>query len=155
MSVVAHGPLIVSPFVHSYVCIMYVCMFVCSFVLPLRQSFALKVSQMGISQQPLIRTRSYLGHGYLGDFAYIPWILAPESMHRGGAGGQNLGHTKKSVVLLFLCLPLLKTLGQTSVIRMSQPLVSWGKGQSDLYFMVEWFCLISWRLFDGWMSNIV
>ena len=22
---------------------------------------------------------------------------------------------------------------------------------SDLHFMVQWFCLISWRLFDGWM----
>ena len=23
----------------------------------------------------------------------------------------------------------------------------------DLYFMVEWFCLISWKLFSGWTSN--
>ena len=23
-------------------------------------------------------------------------------------------------------------------------------GQCDLYFMVQWFCLISWRLFDIW-----
>ena len=22
---------------------------------------------------------------------------------------------------------------------------------SDLHFMIQWFCLISWRLFDGWM----
>ena len=27
------------------------------------------------------------------------------------------------------------------------------KGQYDLYFFVHWFCLISWRLFDGWMSD--
>ena len=25
---------------------------------------------------------------------------------------------------------------------------SWSEGQHDLYFMVQWFCLISWRLFD-------
>ena len=25
---------------------------------------------------------------------------------------------------------------------------------SDLYFMVQWFCLISWRLFDGLMSYL-
>ena len=25
---------------------------------------------------------------------------------------------------------------------------SWSEGQHDLYFTVQWFCLISWRLFD-------
>ena len=25
-------------------------------------------------------------------------------------------------------------------------------GRCDLYFMVQWFCLISWRLFDVWTS---
>ena len=25
---------------------------------------------------------------------------------------------------------------------------SWSEGHYDLYFMVQWFCLISWRLFD-------
>ena len=27
-------------------------------------------------------------------------------------------------------------------------------GHCDLYFMVQWFCLISWRLFDVWTSYI-
>ena len=27
---------------------------------------------------------------------------------------------------------------------------SWSEGQHDLYFRVQWFCLISWRLFDVW-----
>ena len=27
---------------------------------------------------------------------------------------------------------------------------SWSEGQHDLYFMVQWVCLISWRLFDVW-----
>ena len=26
---------------------------------------------------------------------------------------------------------------------------------SDLYFIVRWFCLISWRLFDGWWSYLI
>ena len=34
--------------------------------------FCVKVSQMGISQQTLIRKHSYLGHGYLRGSAYIP-----------------------------------------------------------------------------------
>ena len=42
-----------------------------------------------------------------------------------------------------------------SDIHMTWAYVSWGEGQCDLYFMVEWFCLISWRLFDGLMSNIL
>ena len=51
-------------------------------------------------------------------------------------------------------LTLLKTLGQLSFIFMILNFVSWGEGQSDLYFMVQWFCLISWRLFDGWTSYL-
>ena len=27
-------------------------------------------------------------------------------------------------------------------------------GHSYLYFTVQWFCLVSWRLFDGWMSGL-
>ena len=27
-------------------------------------------------------------------------------------------------------------------------------GHCDLYFMVQWFCLVSWRLFDVWTSLI-
>ena len=42
----------------------------------------------------------------------------------------------------------------------NQPLqhwiVSWCEGQCDLYFTVQWLCLIhvSWSLFDGWTSNL-
>ena len=66
----------------------------------------------------------------------------------------SAGATSTSTELLFLlCLPLLKTLGQTSVIHMTQPFMSWGDGQGDLYFIVEQFCLIAWRLFDVWTSS--
>ena len=27
-------------------------------------------------------------------------------------------------------------------------------GHCDLYFMVQWFCVISWRLFDVWTSSL-
>ena len=91
---------------------------------------------MDISQQPLIRKHSYLGLGYLGGSAYIPCILAPGSMPRGGAEGQNLGHPKKCYTAFSFMLTL-KTLGQTSVIHMTQPIVPLGEGQSDLYFMFE------------------
>ena len=56
--------------------------------------FCVKVSQMGISQQQLIRKHSYMGHGSLGGSAYIP--LSP-----GWAGGQNLGHPKKVLYCFF------------------------------------------------------
>ena len=29
---------------------------------------------------------------------------------------------------------------------------SWSEGHHDLYFTFQWFCLISWRLFDVWTS---
>ena len=63
--------------------------------------FCVKVSRMGISQQPLIRKHSYLGHGYLGGSAYISWFLAPGSMPRGGAEDQNLGHPEKVLYCFF------------------------------------------------------
>ena len=28
-------------------------------------------------------------------------------------------------------------------------------GNCDLYFLVQWFCLVSWRLFDVWTSLFV
>ena len=33
-------------------------------LMKIKSKFCVKVSQMGISQQPLIRKHSYLGHGY-------------------------------------------------------------------------------------------
>ena len=90
----------VFPFVRSYVC-----MVVCSRFRDINEnyvkSFSLKYSQMGVSEQPLIRKHSYLSHGYLRGSAYIPWILAPGSMPWGGAGGQNLGHRKKVLYCFF------------------------------------------------------
>ena len=62
----------------------HLCSWVYSFCLSLRlfvgysvrltkitSKFCVKVSQMGISQQPLIRKHSYLGLGYLRGSAYI------------------------------------------------------------------------------------
>ena len=38
--------------------------------------------------------------------------------------------------------------GQTWLNLVSLTYGSWSEDQHDLYFMVQWFCLISWRLFD-------
>ena len=64
-------------FVFLFVC-SFVHLFVRSFVLPsvtwnLRQSFALKFLKCCISQQLLIRKHSYLDHSYPGGLAFTPW----------------------------------------------------------------------------------
>ena len=84
----------------------------------------------------------------------MPWLLIPWSMLRGGAlRGKNLGHLKKWFSAFLLSKQFMKILGQTSVNLMTLTFVSWSEGQCDLYFTVQWFCLISWRLFYGLMSN--
>ena len=57
----------------------------------LRQ-FYIQVFQKFISRQPLIRKHLYLDHTYPGGPAFIPYLLTPGLMPRGGARGQNLGH---------------------------------------------------------------
>ena len=37
-------------------------------------------------------------------------------------------------------------------VSMTRCLTSKHVGHCDLYFMVQWFCLISWKLFSGWTS---
>ena len=77
-------------------------------------------------------------------------------MPRVGARCQNLGHLKKCYVAFSLVL--IPSNNIMTVIRHPYDLgllchevkVS----VTGLYFIVEWFCLISWRLFDGLMSNI-
>ena len=73
---------------------LYVRSFVRNFIpfVELLQSFTLKQIKWRISHQPLIRKHSYLNHRYPGGSAFIPWLLTPGSMPRGGARGQNLGH---------------------------------------------------------------
>ena len=43
-----------------------------------------------------------------------------------------------------------KIVYQTSVSLETLTYGSWSQGHHDLYFTVQWFCLISWRLFDIW-----
>ena len=87
--------------------------------------------------------------------SWVPWRVCLHSINSGprihalGWSWRSKSRTPKKVihVLLFLLLlPPLKTLGQTSVSYMTQPFVSWGEGQSDLYLVVEWISisLISW-----------
>ena len=43
--------------------------------------------------------------------------------------------------------------GQTWLNLVTLTCGSWREGQHDLYFTVQWFCLISWRLFDVCTSH--
>ena len=55
----------------------------------------------------------------------------------------------KSVFLLFLLWQhFMQIVGRTWLILVTWTCGSWSEGQHDLYVTVQWFCLISWRLFD-------
>ena len=46
----------------------------------------------------------------------------------------------------------MQIVGWTSISLVTFTCGSWSDVQHDLYFMVQWFCLISWRLFDVWTT---
>ena len=46
----------------------------------------------------------------------------------------------------------MQIVGQTWLHLVTLTCGSWNEGQPDPYFTVQWFCLISWRLFDVWTS---
>ena len=140
-------------------------LYVCSFVrdsvpfVELLQSFTLKFLKWDISRQPLIRKRSYLDHRYPRGSAYIPWLLTPGSMPQGGARGQKLGNLKKKCFFstFLLWKQLMQIVGQTWLNLVTCICGSWSEVQHDLNFTVQWFCLISWRLFDVciWYFRII
>ena len=128
------------------------CMFVCSSgtLTKITSKFCVKSFSDGY-----ISTSTHQKAFILGP--WVPWRVCLHSMNFGPRvhalwwGWRSKSRTPlKQCYTAFSWLPLPKTLGQTSVIHMTQPVMSWGEDQSDLYFKVEWFCLISWRLFDGW-----
>ena len=47
----------------------------------------------------------------------------------------------------------MQIVGQTWLNLVTWTCGSWSEGQHDLYFTVQWFCLISWRLF--WCTYII
>ena len=101
-----------------------------------------------MSQQPLIRKHSYLDHRYPGGSAFIPWLVTPGSIPQGGARGQKQGHFKKCFSTFVLWKHLMQIVGQIWLNLVTWTCGSWSEGQHDLYFTVQWFYLISWRLFD-------
>ena len=143
--------------------IIFVFPFVCSFVrssvrnfvpfVELLQSFTLKQIKWSISDQPLIRKHSYLDHRYPWGSAFIPWLLTPGSMPRGGARGQNLDTFKK-------CFPTFAVMATTyadSWSDMAKPC------DMDLWVM-KWRS--AWPIFHGpvilpyilktiWCMNII
>ena len=112
-----------------------------------------EVFQTFISRQPLIRKHSYLDNRYPGGPAFMPWLLTPGSMVRDGARGQILEHLFK----VFFYFAVIKTtwadswsdFGQSCDIDMW--VLKWR--QHDLYFTVQWFCLISLQTI--WCMNII
>ena len=76
------GLLVYTPGIYADGYIVFVFLYICPFVYSsvrssntltkITSKFWVKVSQIRISQQPLIRKRSYLGHGYLRGSGYIP-----------------------------------------------------------------------------------
>ena len=138
----------VFPFVRS---------FVRNFVpfVELLQNLTFKQLEWGISHQPPIRKHSYLDHRLPGGSAFIPWLLTPGFMPRVGARGQKLGHLSK-VFFYFLLLwkQLMQIVGRTWLNLVIWTCGSWSEGQHDLYFKGQWFCLISWRLFDVCTSYV-
>ena len=129
---------------------MIVRLFVRSYFRPVRGIIS-KFYVQGISHQPLIRKHSYLDHRYPGGLAFIPWILTPGSMPHDGARGQNLGHLPK----VFFYFSVMQIVGRTWLNLVTWACGSWSEGQHDLYFTVQWFCLISWRLFDVYTSYFI
>ena len=102
----------------------------------LLQSFTLKQFEWSISHQPLIRKHSYLDHRYSGGSVFIPWLLTPGSMPRGGAIGQNLGHLLK----VFFYFSVMETTYADSWSDMAQPC------DMDLWVMK---LKSSWPIFHG------
>ena len=99
-----------------------------------------QVFQKFISWQPLIRKHSYLDRRYLGG-----WLWFHDSWPQGPCLGQLMCFST-----FLLWKQLMQIDGQTSVIIVTLTFGPWNEGQLDVYFMVQWFCLISWRLFVVW-----
>ena len=57
-------------------------------------------------------------------------------------------NTFKCFSTFLLWKQLVQIFGQTWLNLVTWTCGSWSEGQHDLYFTVQWFCLISWRLFD-------
>ena len=49
---------------------------------------------------------------------------------------------------------LSQIVGRTSASLVTLTCRSWSECQHDPYFTIQWFCLISWKLFDLWISLI-
>ena len=91
---------------------------------------------------------------YHWELAFIPWLLTPGSMPRMGLEVKKLGTFKS--VFFFFHFSIMKRMYADSWSDIDGPcdIDLWvRKWRSlDLRFTVQWFCLISWRL---WCMNII
>ena len=70
-------------------------------LMKITSKFCVKVSQMGVAQQPLIRKHSYLGHGYLRGVCLHSMNFGPRVHAPGWGWSENLGHPKKVLYCFF------------------------------------------------------
>ena len=124
----------------------FVCSFVCSFVLPSHSWNYFKVLCASNSSGVYLTNHS-------SESIHI-WTIGTlegrlsfhDSSPRGGARGQDT--FKKCFSTFLLWNQLMQVVGRTWLDLVTWTCGSWSEGQHDLYFTVQWLCLISWRLFD-------
>ena len=106
-----------------------------------------KFLKWGISDEPLIRKHSYLDHRYPGGSVsfHDSWPQGP--CPKVGLEVKIWDTFKKCFSTFLLWKKLMYTVGQTWLSLVRLTCGSWSEGQHDLCFTVQWFCLISWRLF--------
>ena len=94
--------------------------------------------------------------GYISESIFgpwVPWKVCFNAMSFGPRWGwRSKSRTPlKSVFLPFLWKQLAQIVGQTLLSIVTLTCRSWSEGQHDLYFRVQWFCLISWKT-NVWTS---
>ena len=134
--------------------------------------------------QAFIRKHSYLNHRYPGGLAFISWLLTPGSMPRTPLKSvsaflfykqfMQIVGAQTSVHLMTLTYVSWSEGQHDLYFTIKCCLIDWwtsyfgimhqyditfnfklNVGFSDLYFTVQCFCLISWRVLDRWISNFV
>ena len=75
-------------------------------------------------------------------------ILPEISLHKVSNDISNIDHFVSIQISYRKNWSLRSPIGRTWLNLVTWTCGSWSEGQHDLYFTVQWFCLISWRLFD-------
>ena len=111
----------------------------------------MQVFQKFISRQPLVGKFQIWTIGTLES-----WLSFRDSWPQGPCHGVvlevRIWDAIKSFSTILLWKQLIQIVDQTLLNLATLNYGSWSEGQHDLHLTVQWFCLISWRLFDIWTS---